>query len=427
MGKYYIVTFGCQMNKSDSERIARVLEEMNCEPATKIELADLVVVNMCSVRQSAVDRVWGLEPKLKKLKKRNPEFKTVLTGCILKKDRKKLKRKFDYLMDIKDLPNLPKILNLAPRREEKDYLKIRPKHSSNFSAHVPITVGCNNFCSYCVVPYTRGREVSRPAGEILCEVKNLVKRGYKEIWLLGENVNSYINTQRTMNNEQKINFPKLLRMVNAIPGNFWVRFTSSHPKDLSDELIEVMANCKKVTKYLNLPVQSGDNEILKKMRRLYTVRHYKNLVKKIRNKIPQITLSTDVIVGFPGETRKHFGNTCKLFEEIKFDMAYIAKYSPRPGTAASKMQDNVPDNEKNRREKILTEILKRSAQENNKKFIGKTIVVLPQKQKKGFLIGKSKKYKTVKFKGDEKLIGNFIKVKITNAFPWGLKGKLCKN
>ena len=205
---------------------------------------------------------------------------------------------FDYVLPIKTLPYWKKVFKkdkfyYYPNQRDPffceryglEYFTITPKYKNASSVYVPIATGCNNFCTYCAVPYTRGREMSRPAGEILCEVKNLVKRGYKEIWLLGENVNSYINTQRTMNNEQKINFPKLLRMVNAIPGNFWVRFTSSHPKDLSDELIEVMANCKKVTKYLNLPVQSGDNEILKKMRRLYTVRHYKNLVKKIRNKI----------------------------------------------------------------------------------------------------------------------------------------------
>jgi len=259
----------------------------------------------------------GLVPKLK-------NKKTILTGCILKKDRQKFSKLFDEIIDIKKIT----------------------KKSGNLSGFVPIMSGCNNFCSYCVVPYTRGRETSRPVKEIICEVKKLVKNGVKEIWLLGQNVNSY-----------KYNFAKLLRKINEIPGNFSIRFMSSHPKDFSDELIKTMAKCKKVAKYLNLPVQSGDNEILKKMNRPYTVEQYKNLVKKIRKRIPDINLSTDVIVGFPGETKKQFENTVKLFKEIKYNIAYINKYSSRYGTAASKLEDDVPIKEKKRREKVLQKII----------------------------------------------------------------------
>jgi tRNA-2-methylthio-N6-dimethylallyladenosine synthase len=209
--------------------------------------------------------------------------------------------------------------------------------------------GCNNFCAYCVVPYTREREVSRPAKKIICEIKNLVKNGTKEIWLLGQNVNSY--------KDNKTNFPKLLKMVNDIPGDFELNFTSSHPKDFSDELIETMTKCKKLSKRLNLPIQSGDDEILRRMNRPYTVAQYKNLVKKIRKAMPDISLSTDVIVGFPGETKKQFENTVKTFKDIGFDMAYINKYSPRAGTAAEKMKDNVSIAEKKRREKMLIELV----------------------------------------------------------------------
>ncbi len=314
------------MNKADSEKIAAVLENKGYKRALDIKKADLVVVNMCSVRQSAVDRVYGLLPKIK-------EKKSILTGCILKKDRKKFSKYFDEIIDI------------------KEFTKNKQKYSDNIKAFVPIMTGCNNFCAYCVVPYTRGREISRPADEIIYEVKKLVKQGYKEIWLLGQNVNSYSD----------IPFSKLLRKINSIPGKFWIRFTSSHPKDFSDDLIKAMAECKKVAKYLNLPVQSGDDEILKKMNRPYTVAQYKKLVKKIRSKIPNINLSTDVIVGFPGETKKQFENTVKLFKEIKYDIAYISRYSPRSGTAAAKLKDNVSQKEKKRREKILEKTLKQKS------------------------------------------------------------------
>ena len=336
--KYHIITYGCQMNKSDSERIATVLENIKYKLASDISDADLIVVNMCSVRQSAVDRVYGLIPKFKKLQEKNPSLKTVLAGCILKKDRKKFREEFDSIWEI------------------KNYLDASPKYQTNFRAFIPVSNGCNNFCTYCVVPFTRGPLVCRDHQEILKEVKNLAQKRFKEIWLLGQNVNDY-----TSPTNSTVNFSRLLRMVNNIPGSFWIRFTSPNPKNFSGELIETMAESEKVAKCLNLPVQSGDNKILKKMRRSYTVEEYKNLVKKIRQKIPEINLSTDVIVGFPSETKKQFQNTVKLFKEIKFNMAYIAKYSPRPGTAAFQMEDDVPLKEKKRREKILREIIKKKS------------------------------------------------------------------
>jgi len=413
--RYFIITFGCQMNKSDSERIASVLESAGYKLASKINEANLIVVNMCSVRKSAVDRAYGVLPRLRQGFDGQAKPKTILTGCILKKDRKKFTERFDFVLDIKNLSKWPEILGSNPSAKTDNYLKIEPKYSNNFSAFVPIMTGCNNFCAYCVVPYVRGSEVSRPAEEIICEVENLIKRGYKEIWLLGQNVNSY----------NSIPFSQLLKKINDIPGEFWIRFTSSHPKDFSDELIEVMAGCKKVTEYLNLPVQSGDNEILKRMNRPYTIEYYKNLVKKIRERIPDIALSTDIIVGFPGETEKQFENTIKLFKEIKFDMAYIFKYSPRPGTAASKMEDTVPQKERNIREKILTEILKETALGNNKKYINKEIEVLVENKKSpNSWLGKTRTHKNVQFESKKKLLGQFVKIKITNALPWGLKGEI---
>jgi len=445
------------MNKADSERIATVLEKIGYRKSQKISKADLIVVNMCSVRQSAVDRVFGISQKLVQLKTLNPKLKTVLTGCILKKDKKKFKNKFDLILDIKDLPKWPNFLNLSKiynptphqslrhgtGQESKIYLDVQPKYQTNFSALIPISNGCNNFCSYCVVPYVRGSETCRNYQKILKEVKNAVKKGAKEIWLLGQNVNAYrANNKRIKSNGKRIfnknslslvknsgdtvNFAKLLKMVNGVPGNFWIRFTSPHPKDFSNELIKTMAKCQKITPYLNLPVQSGDNEILKKMNRNYTIKDYKELVKKIRKAVPEITLSTDAIVGFPGESKKQFEATLKLFKEIKFDMAYIAKYSPRPGTTASKLKDNVTHQEKEKRYQILTAILKKTALKSNKKYLGKEIEVLPEEYKNGFLIGKSRAYKTVKFQGPKNLIGQFAKAKITYALIWGLGGKMIK-
>lgn len=319
--KYHIVTFGCQMNKSDSERIAGDLENKGYKPALDINKADLVVVNMCSVRQSAVNRVFGL---VEKLSAQGGELKTILTGCILKKDRTKLGGLFDEIWD-------------------------KPEKLAVPSKYIPISNGCDNFCTYCAVPHTRGPLICRDHKEILKEVETSVRKGIKEIWLLGQNVNDY--------RSGTINFAKLLRMVNDIPGDFKIRFTSPNPADFYDELINAMADCKKVAKYLNLPLQSGDNEILKKMNRRYTAKQYKNLVKKIRERMPDINLSTDIIVGFPGETKKQFENTKKLFKELKFNIAYISKYSPRPGTAASRLKDDMPIKEKKRREKCLSKLL----------------------------------------------------------------------
>ncbi len=362
--EYHIITFGCQMNKSDSERIASILENIGYRQALNMDKADLIVVNMCSVRQSAVDRVYGLIQKFKKLKAENENFKTILTGCILKKDKERFVKGFDQILRFKDL------LEHQPTEPRDSGAKVKkrftssPKYQDKSVAFVPISNGCNNFCSYCVVPFVRGPLVCRDHNEILEEVKDVIKKGFKEIWLLGQNVNSYGVQRKTdakPNTKQtrKINFPQLLKMINAIPGNFLIRFMSPHPADFSEELIDVMANSEKVAKYLHLPVQSGDNEILEKMNRPYTVEQYKSLVKKIRKKIPNINLSTDVIVGFPGETKKQFENTVKLFKEIKFNIAYFAKYSPRSDTLAWQMKDDVPLAEKKKREKILREIIEK--------------------------------------------------------------------
>ncbi len=440
--KYYIITYGCQMNKNDSERIAGFLEKHNWKKSSVMKEANLIIINMCSVRQSAVDRVYGKIKQLTKIKKEKPKTKTLLTGCILKKDFEKFKKFFDYILSIKSLPKWTNFLKNEkyfyypyPQEEKIDYLKIKPQYTNKISAFIPISIGCDNACTYCAVPYTRGKLICRDYKEIIKETKQLIKNGYKEIWLLGENVNNYKFKIKEEKKEKFIDFADLLKKINEIPGNFWIRFTSPNPADFSEKTIRTIAKLEKVTPYLNLPFQSGDNEILRKMNRKYTVEEYKKLVLKIRQAFKKyrqgldkyVSISTDIIVGFPGETKKQFNNTLKLMKEIKFDMAYIAKYSPRPGTSAAKLEDNIPPKEKERREKILTDTLVKTALENNKKFIGNKVKVLIEEKKDNFLLGKTLHYKTVKIEENkEDLIGSFQKVKIKDAFLWGLKGSLIR-
>lgn len=420
------------MNQSDSERIASLLENINYKPVPRQEWwgADLIVVNMCSIRESAVNRVDGLMNKMKKTNKRkSKKVKSILTGCILKSDLKKLKKYFNFVLPIKTLETWPALLKEKQffyypeqrnsnfnKKFRSDYFHIDSKNQNKFSALVPISSGCNNFCTYCVVPYTRGPLICRPHQTIIEEVKKLVKNGAKEAWLLGQNVNDY--------KSGKVDFPELLRLINDIAGNFWIRFTSPHPKDFSDKLIKAMANCKKFKPYLNLPVQSGNNQILKKMNRPYTAVQYKNLVKKIRKNIPNIALSTDAIVGFANETKKQFENTLKLFKEIKYDMAYLAIYSPRPQTAGFKFINTLSKSENGRRYKLLTKIIKETALENNKKYIGQTVEALINEFKNDFLIGKTDTYKTIRLKGSKKLVGKFIKAKVIEATSFGLRAIL---
>ncbi len=433
MKKYFIITFGCQQNKSDSERIASILEKNNYKPASSKKEADLIIVNSCSIRQSAIDRLRGLAIQIKKIKKDKQNIKAVLTGCLLEKDRKKFKKYFDFILPIKTLNNWPEILKKEQsypffNQRDKDffeknkikYLNINPKRENHFSASIPISSGCNNFCTYCVVPYTRGPLICRDHKKIIKEAKKAIKNGAKEIWLLGENVNDYQSPTK-----KKIKFPKLLEKIDKLKGDFWIRFISPHPKNFSQKLINQIPKIKKLAKHLHIPVQSGNNEILKKMNRSYTVQDYKKIIKQIRNKVSNITISTDVIVGFPGETKKQFKDTVKLFKEIKFDMAYIAKYSTRKGTKAAQMKDDISLEEKERRRKELNKILEKTALNNNKKYKNKEVKVLIKDQSSSYLFGKTSTYKTVKIKKDKITpVGAFKKVKIKKITPWGLKGEV---
>ena len=404
MAKYFIKTYGCQMNYSDSERIAGVLELAGYKKISQESEADLIVINMCSVRKSAVDRIAGNFKKYKQYKKKNPNLKIVLTGCVLESDKERFEKLFDVVETRHCLVSTAK-----------------PLYQSKITAYVPIMTGCNNFCSYCVVPYTRGREYSRSVKEIIGEITELVNNKYKEIILLGQNVNSYSPDDNT-------NFPKLLKLINNISGDFWIRFLTSHPKDVTEELIKTIAQCDKCTENIHLALQSGNDDILKKMNRKYTVKHFLDLIKMIRKYISNVAITTDIIVGFPTETEKQFQNTVKVMKKAKFDMAYINKYSPRAGTASAKLEDNVSWQEKKRREKVLTEILKETALENNQKYIGKVVEVLIDKVDNEFIYGKTRSFKNVRIRimNYESRIeeGEFVEVKIIEAKFWNLEGEV---
>ncbi len=422
------------MNKSDSERLASHLKSNNYIQTPYRKEADVVVINTCGVRQSAEDRVYGLIPEIKK---ENPGVKLVLTGCLSERQDvlKRLKDKVDIWLPIKDLPYLKDKLkirsDLSKTLDSNEYLRIKPELTSFFSAFIPIGNGCDNFCAYCVVPYARGREVYRPALEIIKEVEEIVGKGYKEINLIAQNVNSYVSV--LPNNREshkyfhslgpKIDFAGLLEAISCLNGDFWIRFATSHPKDMSNKLIKTIAANKNICRHIHLPVQSGDDEVLEKMNRKYSSRHYQKLIDSIKYYIPEASITTDIIVGFPGETREQFENTVNLFQEIGFDMAYISQYSPRPGTSAAEMKDNVPPEEKKKREKELTEILRESAYKNNQKYIGRRVKVLVEGvNKKGEWYGKTDTNKNVKLNnmGVDLQVGDFIDVTIDEIWDFGL-------
>lgn len=460
MSKYYIKTFGCQMNFNDSERLAAFLEKNKFESTHQIEDADLVIFNSCGVRKMPEDRAFG---QIHNLRKNNPQIKIALTGCIAqRKDVQKiLAKKVDLFFPIKNikllgnfiienyLKNLKFKIKNSPFNQEKiAYLSINPKYTNTFSANVPIMTGCNNFCTYCVVPYARGREASRPVDEIIKEIKSLIKMGYKEITLLGQNVNSYrgeLNPSVATNRLKIVNFSDLLKKINKIPGDFWIRFMTSHPKDMDDELIDTVTKLEKVCESVHLPIQSGNDKILERMNRKYTRQHYLDLTEKIKqsfekNKPTAIySLSSDMIVGFPGETKKQLEDSALVMKKVKYDMVYFGQFSPRPETVAWKMKDNISKAEKERREKYLNEILKKTALANNKKYLNKIFDVLIESEKNGAYFGKTRTLKNVLIKtasaktchpeiveGSKNLIGKIVPVKITKISTWNLEGKIYK-
>lgn len=429
---YYILTIGCQMNKSDSEKISSYLNSFGLQEK-KAKEADIVIINTCGIRQKAEDRVYTL---VRNFKKNNPNCRLIVTGCLARRSdvQKRIAHQVDLFMPINNLPDLMPVLEskekainnlifldesvdtLRSKQGEK-YLEIESNHKSNFIAIVPIGNGCNNFCSYCVVPYARGREVYRPYNKIISEVKSLIKTGYKEINLIAQNVNSYFSGDK--------DFSDLLLSIDNLKGDFIIRFSSSHPKDVSDKLIKVIAKTNKLVNHFHLALQSGDNEILQKMNRKYTAEHYLQLIDKIRRAKPDMAISTDVIVGFPSETREQFKNTVSVFEKISFDLAYISRYSPRPFTAAYSLKDDVSLDEKKRREDVLSELLAKTAYKNNYRYLNNIVRVLVESRGSGAkYFGKTSSYKNVSFLSkDKNIIGKFVMIKIINVHSFGLEGE----
>ncbi|WP_430935394.1 tRNA (N6-isopentenyl adenosine(37)-C2)-methylthiotransferase MiaB [Saccharicrinis sp. 156] len=438
--KYFLMTLGCQMNMSDSERVASVLDAAGCEKVETEEEANFIGILACSVRQKAIDKVYSRIAKWNKWKNKK-NLVTFISGCMLPDDKERFLKLFDLVFTMPELPQLPRMLGeygianplsliAEPQSavdEIKLFWKVKPKYDSNFEAFVPIQNGCNKFCTYCAVPYTRGREISRPSEEILEEVRILAEKGYKTITLLGQNVNSYGLDK----NGDEIGFPELLEKVGQmgeeIDDEFWVYFTSPHPRDMTTDIFHTIAKYDCLGKQIHFPLQSGDEKVLIKMNRKHSLAKYRESMVALREILPQATVFTDIIVGFTDESEVQFENTRKVMEEFKYNMAYIAMYSPRPGAASYRWEDNIPLEEKKRRYAVLSEELSKHTFEYNKSLIGKTVKVLVREhdRKAGYLSGHTEGKLVIRFESnDESLIGQIIELKVTAAARFSLEGEL---
>lgn len=436
---YHIITFGCQMNKNDSERLESVLQRMGMKAVEECEKADVILMNSCSVRKSAEDRIFGLNRNFLKLKKKNPNLIIGVTGCMPGRDiegkmNKQLKA-VDLYFPIKDIVHLPKWLSeLNPNLEiikepPEDYLNIKPVYHKKFQAYVPIQTGCNHFCTYCVVPFSRGTEQNRSVKNILTELCELAENGCLEVELLGQIINHYIapdpKSFSKKNPYKKNDLAKLLWEVNQIDGIKRLHWTSAHPIYMDDEVIDALTILPKQVNYLHLPVQSGSNEILKKMNRRHDRNFYIDIVKKIRKKKPDMAIGTDIIVGFCGESEKMFEDTIDLYKQCDFDISYNAQFSPRNGTVAFKMfKDDVSKKEKKRRWEKLQSLMEEITFHRNQVYKDKKVDVLIEKCDNGWCKGNSPEMKRIHLQGDESLVGRIIPVFIEKADEWVLWGRL---
>jgi len=429
MLRYFIWTIGCQMNKAESQQIAGYLDSAGYQAATSFSHADLVVLNTCVVRQSAENKVLGTLSLLKGLKAKHPDLQILVTGCFVNSHTQELQRRFPHVDLLFKPGDYPELIAWAQQQDmpiEQRLLRY-PRNDAGMAlspcALIPITQGCDNFCSYCIVPYRRGREVSRPLEEIVCEVEELVRRGVKEVTLLGQNVDSYGHDL-----PGHPGLADLLGKLSSIDDLARIRFLTNHPKDMSLKLIEAMASLNKVCEHLELPVQSGDNDILKAMRRGYTVERYRELVHTVRSKIPHISLSTDIIVGFPGETEEQFEHSLSLVQEMRFDVIHVAAYSPRPGTIAwREYQDNIPAEVKKGRLNKIEELQTAIASEINSQLQGKEVEVLVEGKKKGKWFGRTRSNKLVFFEDAGGWLGHLAIIQIEKTSPWSLGGHVENN
>jgi len=423
MPRYFIWTIGCQMNKAESQRIAGYLDSAGYQAATSFSNADLVVLNTCVVRQSAESRVLGTLGLLKGLKNKHPNLEILVTGCFVDSDTEGLKRRFPHVDLLFKPGDYPELIYWSQRRGVPVEQEASLPMTLSPCAFIPIIQGCDNFCSYCIVPYRRGREVSRPLGEISCEVKELARRGIKEVTLLGQNVDSYGHDL-----PGHPDLADLLNELGSIDELARIRFLTNHPKDISLKLIETVASLNKVCEHLELPVQAGDDNILRAMRRGYTVERYRELVHTIRRKVPQISLSTDIIVGFPGEKDEQFEHTFSLLKEMKFDVVHIAAYSPRPGTIAwQEYKDNIPSEIKKERLNKIEALQAGIASKINSQLQGKRVEVLVEGSKKGKWFGRTRSDKLVFFEDNANRLAQLVEVKIGKTSPWALQGEVVDN
>ena len=436
---------GCQLNENDSEKLCGMLEKMGYDKTEDTKQADIVLFNTCCVRENAEDKLFG---KLGELKKIKEEKGTIIAigGCMMQEKHitDKIKESYpfvDILFGTHTLHRFPQDLYqaLQEKRKQEDIIDIDGeiheglpiKRESGIKASVTIMNGCNNFCSYCIVPYVRGRERSRKPRAIIEEVKELANHGYQEITLLGQNVNSYLRVEKEkqipFEEYEGVNsFATLLRAINKIEGIQRIRFVSPHPKDFTDDVIQAIADCEKVCKLIHLPLQSGNTKVLKEMNRKYTKEQYLNLVEKMKNKIPNLTLSTDIIVGFPGETEEEFKDTLEVVEKVKFEQVYMFIYSRRVGTPGDKMENQIPEEIKHQRFNRLKALVESQIEENNKKYIGtiqKVLVEGESKNNSKMLTGRTDSNKVVIFEGAKEWIGTMQDLKIVSEHMWYLKGE----
>ena len=434
--KYHIVTYGCQMNVHESEKIAGILRRVGYEETKSIEHADIIVFNTCCIRENAENHAFGNIGALKKMKKQNPRLIIAVGGCMTQEKGKTdtLKEKFPFIDIMFGALNFEELEDLIARKkqEKKRVIAIReeageivesiePYRTSYPNAWVNITYGCNNFCSYCIVPYVRGRERSRKPENILSEVRSLVKQGYKEITLLGQNVNSYGADGST-----GMTFAELLDAVASIEGNFRVRFMTSHPKDFTEDVVKVMEKHRKICRLVHLPVQSGSNEILREMNRRYTREKYLGEIEMLRSRLPEAEVTSDIIVGFPGETEEDYLQTEALVREVDFASAFTFVYSPRQGTRAATMENQIPEAVQKDRIMRLVELVNSLTRKKSEKYLGKTVEILCEDydEKKGLYLGRDEFGRMGYFKSESNKIGEFVNLKITKANGISLYGEI---
>ena len=439
--KYNIITFGCQMNEHDSETIAGMLQEKGCVETMSRDDSDITIINTCSVRENADKRFFGTLGQLKKLKEKNPEYVACVCGCMMQQQHiiDTIKSKYpwvDIIFGTHNIHRFPELLEkvysekkkIAETFEDSDQIVegLPAKRLYKHKSFVNIMYGCNNFCTYCIVPYTRGREKSRKPEDIVREITGLVADGVKEVTLLGQNVNSYRGAGES---GSECDFADLIYMINDIEGLERIRFMTSHPKDLSDKLIQAFVDCEKLCNYIHLPVQAGSDRVLRRMNRKYTREKSLEVVERLRKAVPDIAISTDIIVGFPGETEEDFEETLSLVRSVKYDSAFTFLYSVRQGTPAAEYEDQIPEEVKHQRFDRLVDAVNADSAEKNAAYKGRIERVLVEgvsKKNENTLTGRTEGFKLVDFEGGRELIGQMVNVEITEGKTFSLTGKIAE-